>query len=187
MFLCWSTVLPVLPSILHIPSIGELLTNSTRQGWLSGTGRSYLWHHPDSGCPWTWMPMDIPSRFRNQLKITSEVWATTAQRVLNKEISGVKTHLRCMHCIHGGSLFCWICLPFGVLTLLPQPSPIFLMSWISSTKNSSAKYVKTMIPHAISMAPTWYLYGPHYQSMVPPVSPHPYIMIPYILLRELST
>ena len=105
MFLCWSTVLPVLPSILHIPSIGELLANSTRQGWLSGTGRSYLWHHPDSGCPWTWMPMDIPSRFRNQFKITSEVWTTTAQRALNKEISGIKRHPICMHCIHGERLF----------------------------------------------------------------------------------
>ena len=139
MFLCWSTVLPVLPSILHIPSIGELLTNSTRQGWLSGTGRSYLWHHPDSGCPWTWMPMDIPSRFKSQVKITSEVWTTTAQRALNVEISGI-TRCRMIRgvmwsckcwqiCLKirtsGGPIkswihFGWVYLPFGSLTCLSK-------------------------------------------------------------------
>ena len=40
-------------------------------------------------------------------------------------------------------------------------------------------------PHAISMAPTWHLYGPYYQSIVPPVYKLSYIMIPYIMYNRI--
>ena len=53
MFLCWSTVLPVLPSILHIPSIGELLRGDcpVQEGVTYGTIPTVDAH--GLGCPWT--------------------------------------------------------------------------------------------------------------------------------------